>query len=242
MATVVLTDCKILLGGYNLSGYHNSLDIQHSAEMLDDTVFGTSGTRSAKPGLLNFEANGNVFFDTVLDEVLYNRIGATREVMSYAMEGNTLGDITFFIRGINGSYNPMSGEVGQLLQSEFTARSSNSPLVRGELLVPMGTALTATGNTTARQLGAVVTGKKVYAAIHVVTMLGTTPSITFTLQSDNALGFPSATTQATSAAFTAIGAQWLEVAGPITDDYWRIGYTISGTSPQITAFVSVGIK
>lgn len=242
MATVVLLDCKILLGGYNLSGYHNSLDIQHSAEMLDDTVFGTSGTRSSKAGLLNFEATGNVFFDTVLDEVLFNRIGASREVMSYAMEGNVLGDIGFTIRGINGTYSPMQGEVGSLLQGEFTARSSNSPLVRGEVLVPMGAALTATGQTTARQLGAVATGKKVYAGIHVVDITGTTPSITFTLQSDNAVGFPSGTTQATSGAFTAIGAEWLEVAGPITDDWWRIGYTISGGSPSITAYVTVGIK
>jgi hypothetical protein len=236
MATEVLTDCKILLGGYNLSGYHNSIDINHSAEMLDDTVFGTSGTRSAKPGLLNFEATGNVFFDTVLDEVIYNRIGATREVMSYAMTGNTHGDIVFFIRGINGTYNPLSGEVGTLLQSEFTARSSNSPLVRGMLAVPLGTPVVS-GNSAGFQLSAVSATQRAYAAIHVISISGG-GSATFTLQSDTA-GFGSATTQATSTAFTAIGAQWLEVLGPITDDYWRIGATISGT---VTAFVSIGIK
>lgn len=242
MATEVLTDCKILLGGYNLSGYHNQIEITHNAEMLDDTVFGTSGTRSSKPGLLNFEANGTVFWDTTLDGVIYDRIGATREVHSYAMTGNTLGDICYTIRAVNGTYNPLSGEVGQLLTSEFNARSSNSPLVRTRLLVPMGTPLAASGNTTALQIGAVLTGQKVYCGIHVVSITGTTPSITFTLQSDTAVGFPSSVTQATSAAFTAIGAQWLEVSGPITDDWWRIGYTISGTTPSIVAFVTVGIK
>jgi hypothetical protein len=242
MATTVLTDCKILLGGYNLSGYHNSLEISHGAEMLDDTVFGTSGTRSAKPGLLNFESNGSVFWDTELDGVVYNRIGADREVHSYAMEGNVAGDITFAIRGINATYNPLSGEVGQLLQSEFTARSSNSPLVRGQLFLPLGTPLTASGNSAVSQLGAVITGRKVYMSVHVVAVSGTTPSITFTLQSDNAVGFPSSTTQGTMTAMTAIGAQWMEVAGPITDDYWRVGYTISGTTPSFTVFVSIGIK
>jgi hypothetical protein len=236
MATEVLTNCKILLGGYNLSGYHNGLEITHGAEMLDDTVFGTSGTRSAKPGLKNFEANGNVFFDTTLDGVIYDRIGAVREVMSYAMVGEAHGDVTFFIRGINGTYNPLSGEVGALLQSEFTARSSNAPLVRGRLFVPDGTPIT-TGSATALQLGAVSATQRVYCAIHVTSVSGG-GSATFTLQSDNAVGFPSGTTQATSTAFTAIGAQWLEVLGPITDDWWRVGYTISGT---VTAFVSVGI-
>ena len=40
---------------------------------------------------------------------------------------------------------------------------------------------------------------------------------------------------------TAVGHEWKEVAGPFTDDYWRVKYTIGGGSPNITFAVMLGI-
>lgn len=238
MATQTLLDCKIFLGGYNLSGFHNSIDMSYAPEMLDDTVFGTSGTRSSKPGLKTFESTGSIFWDTEIDGVIYDRIGAQREVMSYAPEGNVAGDVAFTTRGVNGTYNPLSGEVGQLMQSEFTANASNTPLVRGRVLIPP--AVVTTGGTgVVIQLGATATGKRVYAALH-VTDPGAGGTAGVTVHSAAAAGFASPTLRFTFAAAAVQGAQWMELGGPITDQYWRATWTYSG-GPGVSMFLVVGI-
>lgn len=239
MATQTLLDCKVFLGGYNLSGYHNSIDMSYGAEMLDDTVFGTSGTRSSKPGLKTFEFNGSIFWDDTIDGIVYNRIGAAREVMSFSPDGNTLGDRGYTIRAVNGKYNPLSGEVGALIQSEFSGASANTPLVRGAVMIPLG-ARTLTGNLTGVQLGAISAVQRLYAGLHVVAASGTTPSLTVRLQSSTTLGGVY-TTRLTLTAMTAIGGQWAELAGPQTDQYWRADWTISGTTPSFNVFLVAGI-
>jgi hypothetical protein len=241
MAVQTLLDCKVFLGGYNLSGYHNSIDMSYGAEMLDDTVFGTSGTRSSKPGLKTFEFNGNIFWDPAIDGVVFTRIGATREVMSFSMDGNTAGDIGYTVRAVNGTYNPLSGEVGALLASEFSGKSSDTPLVRGRVMIPLG-ARTATGTGTIVQVGAAAAGQRIYAALHVVSVSGTTPSFTATVKSAAAVGFASPVNRLVFSAANAIGAQWMEMAGPVTDQYWRVDWTISGTSPNFNAFLVLGIQ
>lgn len=238
MAGIILTDCKIVLGGYNLSGFHNSINLDYGAEMKDDTVFGTSGTRSNKPGLKTVSAVGSVFWDTVMDGVIFNRIGATREVMSLAPEGNAEGDMSYAVRAVNGTYNPMSGEVGELMESEFDAHSANSPLVRGRVLANL-TPKAATGNGVGVEIGAVSATQRVYSALHVVG--GATTSIVVTVESDDAAGFPSPTLRFTHTLFgaAAIGAEWLQLAGPITDTYWRSTWTI--VDGPATIFHVVGI-
>lgn len=244
MSTVTLTNCKILLGGYNLSSYHNQLELTYDAEMLDDTVFGTSGTRSSKPGLKTVESNGTIFWDSSIDAVIYNRVGAAREVMSWAMEGEAIGDWSNTTRGVNGTYTPLSGEVGQLISGDFNAMASNTPLVRGRVLIPPGTPLTVTGEAAGVQLGAVVSPQRVYSGLHVTDMTSGS-AITVVVESDDNAGFTSPTTRITHSAISESGLRgvgdWKELAGPITDTYWRATWTITGTTPSITAYLTVGI-
>lgn len=228
MPGTILTDCKIYLGGYDISGFHNSLNLEHGAEMLDDTRFGTSGTRSNKPGLKTFSYTGNGFWDETMDGVLYDRIGATREVMSFAPEGNVEGDRAYTVRAVNGTYNPLSGEVGALLPFEFSAMSANSPLVRGAVLATGSKA--ASGNGTGLNLGLLGSGKRAYSALHVTAIAAT--SIIVTVESDDGSGFPSPTTRLTHTTFLGagtVGADWQELAGPIaTDTWWRSKWVIVG--------------
>jgi len=244
MATVTLLDCKIFLGGYNLSGYHNSIDVGYGAEMLDDTVFGTSGTRSSKPGLKTFEFNGSIFWDTTIDGVIFQRIGADREVMSFAPEGNAPGDRAYFIRAVNGTYNPLSGEVGALMASEFTGASANTPLVRGSVIIPPTPALTASGSSAIINFGAPVTLEQiVYGALHVTIppeQLDTTITVTISSAPDAAMAAPTVRLTFTAAAVS--GAQWLELVGPITDQYWRADWVIAGAAPSVNVFLVLGIQ
>ena len=122
-----------------------------------------------------------------------------------------------------------------------TAKSS-WPLVRGTIAHPPGTARTASGTGTGLQLGAVPAGRRLYAALHVLSVAGTTPSITVTVESDDANTFASATTRLTFDAATAAGGQVLRTTGDaITDTWFRVTWTISGTSPSFLFVVALGI-
>lgn len=224
--SLALLNCKIVMGGYNLSGISNSLVLEHGAEMLDDTHFGTNGTRSNKPGLKTVSCTANGHVDTTLDEMMFNRIAATREKLSVAYDGETEGDVGFFTQGVNGTYTPLSGEVGQLVGFEFSAMSANAPLVRGRTL-GWG-AKTTSGNGTGALYTAVGATQRVYGVLH-VTDYATLTNIVVEIESDDNVGFTTPVTRLTFATMTAIGADWQEAAGPITDTYWRAKWTVSGS-------------
>lgn len=239
MAPFVLTQALIRLGGYDLSGQHNSITLDYAAEILDETSFNSGQTRKNRPGLKTFQASGKVFWDSNTDLALFNRIGAIREVFSVSQPGTAEGDRAFFNRTVSGTYNPIAGEVGALGESDVDLKSANTPLVRG-VLAGVGTKV-ATGTGAANQLGAVGSTQRLYAALHVVG----TPSGTLdvVIESDDAVGFPSPTTVLTFSQFTTtIGAEWQEVAGPITDTYFRAKWTIGGGSPSYDLMVVIGIQ
>jgi hypothetical protein len=243
MSTLVITDAKVLVGGYNLSAFHSSCEMTYEVEILDDTTFGTSGTRSAKPGLKTFSFTGNMFWDTAVDEMLFNRIGATPAVMSIAPVGNTEGDRSYCLKGVGATYSPASGEVGALMRTNLDARAAGTPLVRGQLMATGAKAATGTGS--GGLYGAAAIGKRIYSALHVTAIAGTAvPTFTGIIESDDAVGFTSPTTQLTHTAMTAIGADWKEASsgvGGITDTYWRASWTISGTNPSFTVYWTFGI-
>ena len=59
------------------------------------------------------------------------------------------------------------------------------------------------------------------------------------MQSDDNSGFTSATNRITFTQATGVTSELLSVAGAITDDYWRLSYTIVGGS--FTFAVALGI-
>ena len=80
----------------------------------------------------------------------------------------------------------------------------------------------------------------------------TVVDVDFTSQTNDAQSFTCSTGQTvtvngcarptvTITAANAVGAQWGSVAGALTDDYWRISYTISGTNPVFAFAVSAGV-
>jgi hypothetical protein len=55
-------------------------------------------------------------------------------------------------------------------------------------------------------------------------------------------GFPSPATRLTFAQKTAAGYEFKSAAGAITDDWWRVDWTIGGTAtPTFSFVVAVGI-
>jgi hypothetical protein len=115
--------------------------------------------------------------------------------------------------------------------------------VRGQVLHPSA-ARTTTASGTAATFTTPTTGQSIWATFHVLALSGTsTPTITFTIQTDDNVGFSSPTTRITSSAFTAIGSQFASVAGPFAGEtHIRVAWTISGTTPSMTFFVAAGVN
>jgi hypothetical protein len=83
-----------------------------------------------------------------------------------------------------------------------------------------------------------------YAALHVLSVAGTaTPTITARVESSVDNTFASPTTRLTFAAATAVSGQTLRTAGTaITDTWWRVAWTISGTTPSFLFAAALGIQ
>lgn len=245
MAPLVLTDTQLWFDGYELTGFTNQVEFGVTSEEKDATTFGSNGWRERKGGLKDVElsAQGLLSVGTNdVDDVLLRTVAASGTVIT-AASGAADGDIAYFLQALQSRYNPVA-QNGELVTWELAAASRGQyGAVRGMVLHPDAIARTGSGNGVARQLGDVATGERLYAALHVLSVAGTTPSLTVKVQSDDTSGFVSPTDRITFTAATAVGAQWATPVSPtITDTWWRINWTITGTNPSFLFAAVVGIQ
>lgn len=239
MAVEVLTDAKVWLAEFDISGKLNAVSLQYGAEMVDDTVFGDD-TRSRAGGLKTVALGVEGYFDGAdVDPALFGEIGVADNPVTVA-HVSTIGNIAYLFKSIAGDYSP-GGQVGDMFAFSAGAEATGG-LIRGTLMVNAA-AVAATANGTGRQLGAVGATQSLYAALHVTAASGTTPTLDAVVESDDNSGFTTATTRITFTQATAVTSQWATpVAGAITDDWWRIQYTIGGTTPSFDFAVAIGIQ
>lgn len=247
MAKYTMLNARILIGGYDLSGDSNSVNLTYEAEEVDSTTFGVIASRSRVAGLKNIslESTGFASHATTpinVDPALWNAFGVVDQVTSVSGQGND-GDIAFTFKSVETSLQPFGGEVGEMSSWTLAAGGSGEILVRSTILEPGQIVRTANGTGVARNVGAVSSTQKLYAALHVVSVSGGSPTLDVWIQSDDAEGFPSQATPITFATATATGAQYATpVAGPLTDSWWRVNYNLGGSSPAFLFFVTVGIQ
>ena len=243
MATLVLTDAKIYLAQYDISGFSNRVGLMHESDAVPDTRFGATA-RQVTPGLKVSEITADGlqdFADNAVDEALFGQIGVIDKPLTIAAEGGDDGELAYLLQAIAGRYKPLSAQVGETSPFQLEARNQGGRgIVRGTIL-HNNTAETATGQGTARQVGAVTAAQRVYAALHVFTVSGSTPTFDLDIESDNAEGMSSPTVRLTFTQATAAFAEWKSVAGAITDDWWRASWTIAGGSPSFAFAVAIGI-
>lgn len=243
MAVQAWTDVLIAVNDLNVSGYGKSFALDMQATPLDTTALSTTGFTSSigglKSGTFTMDLMADFAEDSV-DETVFAALGATDSIKSVCV-GSADGSKAYLSRGVVTNYTTLTGNVGELAMSNKTAPRSGV-IARGKLIHPT-TARTSSSTGTAHQLGAVASGKRLYAALHVLSVSGTNPTLDVKIQSDTS-GFGSATDRITfsQATATANRYQWGSVAGAVTDDYWRVSYTIGGTgSPTFAFIVTAGI-
>ncbi len=243
MALHYNTDIRWYVGTVAVSSYAKAAQFDAECAALDSTAISTSGWVELIPGLKSGSFSLDLmseFTDGGLDESLQSYLGTTDVTQSFAI-GSTVGSPGYTFKSLPTSYQPVGGEVGEIARASLSGGGSGV-ISRGRLLAVDTTAVTSSGTGTAVQAGAVVAGKAAYAGLHVTEVSGTTPSLTVTVQSDTT-GFASPTSRISFSAAnaTANRHQFGSVAGAITDDFWRVSYTISGTNPSFKFAVVLGI-
>lgn len=136
MATLIYTDAYLMVNSVVLSGWLRSLTINYEAEMLDDTVMGTSGTRSNRPGLKNWSMDAEFLQDFAagaVDATLFSLVGAAPFPIEARPTSAAVSATNPKYTGnaVLETYPPLSGEVGVLGSVSASFRSGGgSALVR----------------------------------------------------------------------------------------------------------------
>lgn len=239
MAHIVLKDARVYLGGLDLSGHSNQVAMDYSAAVLPDTHFNSGGAETKVPGLLNVTAQVQGFVDLDLsDKPIFEKIGVADELLSLAAS-LVEGSAAYSFRANLANYSP-GAQVGQLLAFSLQAEGTSKPL-RGRLM--LAGQKTDSGAGSPRQLGTVADGRSIHAVLHVLAIGGTNSTVDVALESDPTGDFDgSETTRITFDRMTQTGAQLKSAAGPIIDPWWRVTYTIGGTSPSVLLAVIVAIQ
>lgn len=245
MARFVLLNTRLFAGAVDLTTRNNKVELGVEVEAKSTTSFKPEGTEVWEEVLgglktLSLGAGGQweAGDASKVDDETWADLGSVIP-WSACPVGAAEGSLAWLTSALRSEYK-LGDAVGEVAPWEAKAGGSGA-LVRGTVAHPPGTARTASGTGTAVNLGALSASQRLYANLHVLSVAGTTPSITVRIESDDASGFLSPTTRHTFSAATAVGGQSAQITGAVTDTWWRPAWVISGTSPSFLMIVSWGI-
>lgn len=246
MTIQAITGGEVLFGSLALSPFSGSVMYGGSVAMQTANVHGGGGFVRQYPGLKSYTQEITGFADyaagAVSAVVNLSSLGAQTPLAIFPSNDGaaTAGNPAAFSRVLIESFTPLGGAVGDMATFSMSTVSDTAQ-VEGVTAMPL-TAYTTTTNGSVQTMTGPTAGKSLYAALFVTSVSGTTPSLTATVQSAATVGFGSPTTRGTFTAMTAAGSQWLTpVPGAITDGFWRVVFTISGTTPSFTASAVIGV-
>jgi hypothetical protein len=236
---VLLKNADVWLGGTDLSGSLNSIQLAAAKAEKPNGRFGDAG-EVFFPGLQQISADLAGFFAAGSgepDPAIWGRIDPTVTPASWPLTINPPyapaaapgadGNNGYTVVGHQFNYRTL-GQHGELIPYSLGTRlGSTYQLCRHTVIAPRAT-VTATTTGTATNLGALAAATdRLLVALHVFSITGGT--WTLTIESDALVGFGSPIVQATFTAVTAAPArQVVLIPGPITDGFWRAVMTKSG--------------
>lgn len=242
MATRVLDNVKFYIDEYDLSSTVNQHALTLTQDAVENTTFG-AGARTFLPGLQTVTHSHNGFFEAAAtadgpDDVLAALTGSA--LVTVAPATGAAGEIAYSSASVKTDRAVVEGTVGDMAAFSYSGQGTGQHY-RGTILLDALSARTTTGTGSAVQEGAITASEIGYATLHVVAASGTTPTLDVVVESDDSSGMATPTTRITFTQATGVTSERLTVAGAVTDDWWRISYTIGGTSPSFTFIVTFGI-
>jgi hypothetical protein len=137
MPTMVYTNAYVSINSVDVSAHVKSITLNYEAELLDDTVMGTAGTRSNFPGLKNWSLEVNFLQDYdagSVDATLFALVGAAAFPVAVRAVNSAISTSNPEYQGpaVVESYPPLTGEVGALATATvmFKPAGVNCNLVR----------------------------------------------------------------------------------------------------------------
>lgn len=244
---VVNTSPLIWLGGYDLSGNLNANEVKAARADLPNQQYGDT-MACTFPGIQQVDAMIRGFYSTTsghADPVHAARI-ITKDASEWPLTllpqdapgaAGAEGNVAYNLRSAQFAME-FGAEHGALLPFSGKSMARTGRLDRGTVTIPK-TTFSATTNGTALQLGAVGATEKLVAILHVFSVNGGTWTVT--VESDNAQGMGTPATRATFTGATGITRQVIEVAGAITDDWWRgvVTETAAGTDVNLALLLAI---
>lgn len=130
MASLHFNDAHVSIGGTDLSDYVQSVTINYSSEMLDETAMGDT-TRKNKGGLLNWSIDVEFkqdFAASAVDVTLFSLVGTTFTVIVRPVAASVVSatNPNYTGTGILESYNPLGNSVGDLATAPITIQSAGA--------------------------------------------------------------------------------------------------------------------
>ncbi len=237
----VLSNAKVYVAHFDLSGDINSVVLNYDADDVEDTSFGND-THQFKGGLKQSTMSmaGGWSGGASNDAVVWTRVGTADVPVSVGPTTGAAGEAAYLFLAEHRNYTPAGG-VGELLRYTSEARGTG-PLISGDFLFN-GTEI-VTGDGTAFNLGAVAAGETLYAALHVISA-SAGDTLDVTIQSDSVEGFGG--TPETQITFTQVSggtetSEWKTKAGAITDIWYRARWTIAGAGESFQFVITMGIR
>lgn len=231
---------KVFIRGTDLSTDLQSVALDQVRDEVDATVL-ASAIRTPQATFARVTlALAGLYNDgaATIGEVFRQAHAADVEPITVLPVGSTVGSRAFPVLA-NSAGLTMPGQMAPGQVIPVSLRGTGRAPIPLNGVVAFNGPISASGQFTALQLGATAQNQQIIATIH-LTALTLSPSVTFFLESDNAVGFPSATIQATSAVTTGLGSVLLQDLGPATDDWWRVRWAFTGTG-SFTALISLGL-
>lgn len=246
MGQIILSNCRLFVGGYNMSGKLNAIALNNAPDVKENTTFGMTA-KSRKKGLDVITADLEGFWEQEPDEY-FSTLGIINVPMTVAPEPTVSVDVpaySFLSQNVEYMW---GGSVGELGKFSVKAESVGSKMIRGHILENGAAARVETGTGTILELGGISIAQYLYGTLHVIAAAAAVgDTLDVIIESDSVVGFDTPIPRMT---FTQVLGdvaggrtyQWATpIAGAIADTFWRAKWTIGGATPSFTFVVFMGI-
>ena len=242
MAATVLKDARLLVGGYEVTSDHNTVALNMLRPPVIKPSFGID-SNVYLPGLVKAEYSLDGWFDSdgsvAIDDIKFAEFNASiSNVLTIVAPDGAVGAVAYSFESIDTDYAPFGGGIGDIAAFNV-AGTSTGDVLKGVVIEAGTTARTATLTTAEYELGDIVAGEILWAALHVIATTGS-PTLDVVIQSD-VTGFGSPTPHITFPQATAIGDGFLSSTTAESDTFWRAVATWGGTG-SITFLIAFGIQ
>jgi hypothetical protein len=242
MAALVLTNAQIIVGSVDISGFSGNVATTPAQRFTKEiTTFGSGGYRGYAVGLAAAGLDVDGFADYVqttgINDALLtpSALGTQYATAISPTGGATVGDPTWFTRGLMNNVTLLDGELGEPAKFKFSL-TADAGFLGGYVGAPLVSRSTTFTGAAVTMAGPTAT-QKLYGALF-VTSAGTT--LAAKIQSAPLSNFASPTDRITFSSTSAAGWQWATpVSGAITDGFWRVTATIGAGSFTYAAVFGV---